>query len=459
MIFTGWDTPLSALKTELVQKEYEGYLVPDTIKNQVSTLDCEKDTMNFTVIDDIWTALDTLPPNPKFPYVQPNDLETIRAKRPKGVRQLDMPAESDLLDKFHGAWIGRAAGCALGKPVEAMGIRGQQGMTGRKAIQTYLQNRNDWPLNNYFSGVDTGDDLKLYCPLSQREQIAFMEPDDDIHYTLIALRILEEYGPDFEWRHVAHTWNNSLPYNAICTAETQAILNYNNAVPRSAKSNWVTPEYTRTSRNPYREWIGAQIRADGWGYACAGNPELAAEFAYRDACWTHTANGIYGEMMFAAMIAASFVISDPVELVHIGLSEIPENCKLSEASLAALAHAANCDDFEVYMDWVEEFYGDLHGVHTVNNALVVIGSMIFGKMDFHQSICRSVQGGWDTDCNGATCGSMVGAIGGAASLHSTLVAPLNDTIKPSVIGFQEISMTELAERTFKVYQTVSKTKP
>jgi hypothetical protein len=209
MIFTGWDTPLSALKTELVQKEYEGFLVPDTIKNQVSALDCEKDTMNFTVIDDIWTALDKLPPNPKFPYVQPNDLETIRAKRPKGVRQLDMPAESDLLDKFHGAWIGRAAGCALGKPVEAMGIRGQQGMTGRKAIQTYLQNRNEWPLNNYFSGVDTGDDLKLYCPLSQREQITFMEPDDDIHYTLIALRILEEYGPDFEWRHVAHTWNNS----------------------------------------------------------------------------------------------------------------------------------------------------------------------------------------------------------------------------------------------------------
>jgi len=101
----------------------------------------------------------------------------------------------------------------------------------------------------------------------------------------------------------------------------------------------------------------------------------------------------------------------------------------------------------------------LHGVHTVNNALVVIGSMIFGKMDFHQSICRSVQGGWDTDCNGATCGSMVGAVGGAASLHSTLVAPLNNTIKPSVIGFQEISMTELAERTFRVYQTVSKTKP
>ncbi len=113
-------------------------------------------------------------------------------------------------------------------------------------------------------------------------------------------------------------------------------------------------------RNPYREWIGAQIRADAWGYVCAGNPELAAEFAYRDSCWTHRANGIYGEMMFAAIIAAAFVVSSPVELVQIGLSEIPEHCKLAEACRAALVKMPQCENFEVYMDWVQEHYGDLH---------------------------------------------------------------------------------------------------
>ena len=107
------------------------------------------------------------------------------------------------------------------------------------------------------------------------------------------------------------------------------------------------------------------------------------------------------------------------------------------------------------MDWVELHYGELNGVHTVNNALVVLGSMIFGGMDFHQSICRSVEGGWDTDCNGATCGSIVGASAGTKDLNSSLVAPLNDTIRPNVIGFQEISISELAERTLKVYQSVA----
>ena len=79
------------------------------------------------------------------------------------------------------------------------------------------------------------------------------------------------------------------------------------------------------------------------------------------------------------------------------------------------------------MDWVQEHYGDLHGVHTVNNALVVIGSLIFGETDFHQSICRAVEGGWDTDCNGATSGSIVGA---AAPTIEPEVAPLQSVSHP-----------------------------
>ena len=265
MIFTGWETPLELLRMEVVQRDYEGFEVPDALREQVASLDKEADAMNFEVVDELYKKLEQLPRDPDFCYVQPNDLETIRKERPDGPRQLGGIDEVDLLDKFHGAWTGRAAGCALGKPVEHMGIMGQLGMRGRKAIRTYLENRNHWPLDYYFSGADADDKFMVFCPQSQRENITFMEPDDDIHYTLIALGILEKIGPDFGWRNVAHFWNSSLPYNVICTAESQAILNYNNAVPRRTKSNWVTSDYTSSNRNPYREWIGAQIRADGWG--------------------------------------------------------------------------------------------------------------------------------------------------------------------------------------------------
>ncbi len=67
---------------------------------------------------------------------------------------------------------------------------------------------------------------------------------------------------------------------------------------------------TARRNNPYCEWIGADIRSDGWAYAAPGWPELAAEFANRDARLSHRWNGIYGEMFFSAAISAAFATSD-----------------------------------------------------------------------------------------------------------------------------------------------------
>jgi hypothetical protein len=39
-------------------------------------------------------------------------------------------------------------------------------------------------------------------------------------------------------------------------------------------------------------------------------------------------------------------------------------------------------------------------------------------------------------------------------LEPSAVAPLNDTIKPRMIGITEVTMTELAERTLAVHQQV-----
>ena len=81
---------------------------------------------------------------------------------------------------------------------------------GRDAIRDYLKNRDDWPLDDYFSGAHAGDEYTLLSTIAT-ENIAFMEADDDIHYTLIGLSVLETYGPDFVWRDVARTWNFSIP--------------------------------------------------------------------------------------------------------------------------------------------------------------------------------------------------------------------------------------------------------
>ncbi len=460
MLVAGWDTPLVLTRQEVAQREYEGCRVPDDTRSALAALDPVRDS-HSKVLSAIRARLAALEPTADFPYVQPNDLEDIRQVRPDGPRRMRKRLSEDvLLDKLHGAWTGRAAGCALGKPVELLGMFGFGGDSGRRAIRRYLEARDAWPLRDYFIGAPSAAyGAKIICPESWRENIAYMEPDDDIHYTLIALKVLEERGAGFTWANIADTWNNSLPYSAICTAETQAILNYNLTTPNKPMGRrplYTTPEFTRTHNNPYREWIGAQIRADGWAYACAGEPELAAEFAWRDAHWTHTANGIYGEMMMAAIIAAAFVEDDPKRLVEIGLSEIPAQCRLAEAVREAMGWIEAGAGFEDFMQQLEAKHGGLSPVHTVNNALIVVMSLFTGGGEPDRVIADSVMAGLDTDCNGATAGSIAGAVRGKSRFGGTLQTALNDTIRPLVFGFQEVTMHSLAERTLAVHKRVMK---
>lgn len=450
-----WTSPYFLLKEEFIQRADEGCRIPSSLRYAFQALHWQLDAWNTERIDPIYDALMALDEDAALAAAEPNDLAGIRALRPDGPRDLRWtPSEAEALDRFHGAWTGRCVGCALGKPVEGMGMgRDAAGkLAGRIRIKQYLNARGDWPLNAYFSGKDVaGDALKISCPLSHRENIAFMEPDDDIHYSLVGLGVVEEKGPDFTWLDVARYWTQHIPYAAICTAETQAVLNFWN---KGRGHGPAQPEYTRRHRNPYREWIGAQIRSDGWAWVCAGRPELAAEFAYRDACWTHERNGIYGEMFLAAMQAAAFVEHDWRKLVAIGLSEIPRECRLAKAVRDCLGWIEASADWETCMAKVEAAFADMHVVHTINNALICVLSLAYGRMDPHASITTSVMAALDTDCNGASVGSIVGAAAGRARFQSPLVAPLNDTIKPNITGFQQVTMRELAERTFVQWQRV-----
>lgn len=129
------------------------------------------------------------------------------------------------------------------------------GKNGRqwRDIRDYMMRRGDWPLRDYFSGRGAREG-ELSCPLSQRENIRFMESDDDIRYTLLGLLVVERYGAAFDWREIAGLWNRLLPMELVCTAERQALLNYNLRRPET-----LTREFTRRHNNPCRQWIGAQI--------------------------------------------------------------------------------------------------------------------------------------------------------------------------------------------------------
>ncbi len=444
----GWTSPLNLIREELVQRRDEGCHIPDDLQQRIAALDGE-DPWNAEAIEPLYEELMRLPGDEQLAAREPNDLEAIRGLRPDGPRDLDWrPGHDELLDRLHGAVTGRCVGCALGKPVEGMGI-----FHGRGRIEQYLRNREHWPLRDFFSSRDVGDGLSISCPASTRERIAYMEPDDDIHYTLTGLGLLEGAGPEFTWRDVGRYWAQHIPITAICTAERQAFMNLLNRSKAGSGGN-PTPEFTRRHRNPYREWIGAQIRADGLAFACAGKPQLAAEFAWRDAHWTHERNGIYGEMFIAAVEAATFVEPEPRRLIEIGLSEIPAECRLARYIRKTLEWTETCPTWQDCMEKVEAALPGMNGVHTINNALICVLSLFYGKMDNIESPAIAVMCGLDTDCNGATVGAITGAVAGRRAMRDDLAARLNDRVKVHMLGFTDVTMTELAGRFAAVWKAV-----
>jgi ADP-ribosylglycohydrolase len=273
------------------------------------------------------------------------------------------------------------------------------------------------------------------------DQVDGMPEDDDINYTVLGLTLLQQHGAGFTSEHVATAWVDRIPLLRTFTAERAAYRNFllNIAPPASA-----------TYRNPYREWIGAQIRPDAYGYLACGNPELAAEWAWRDARISHVKNGIYGAMWVAAMLAAAPYERDIPGVIRAGLAQIPAQCRLAEAIHQVFAWHGEGMPFEavrarIHSDWTET--NPHHWCHTISNAIIVAAALLWGEEDFGRTICLAVSCTFDTDCNGATCGSILGIRHGAARLPEPWTTPLNDTIETGLIGYTHLTLTGLARDT------------
>jgi ADP-ribosylglycohydrolase len=361
-------------------------------------------------------------------------LEEIRKNRPQGPRKLKIQLnETELLDKIHGGWLGRCIGCLLGKPVE---------LWTSKMIEDYLSLGKAYPLDNYFPLLKDKIPKPLIFSPEQAKwtlgSINGMVRDDDTDYTIMALHILEENGFNFMPKDVGEQWLSHLPYNSVFTAEKIA---YKNLV------DGLLPPDTATANNPFSEWIGAQIRADLWGYASPGMPELAAGFAFKDAILSHVKEGVYGAMFFSSLIAAAFSTSSIEKLLSIGLTEIPDNSEFSRMAKHMFAWSNENENWKDTWRRIGETYGKLPSLHTINNAAIVLLGLIHGKGDFEKSITISVMAGLDTDCNGATVGSILGAILGVKQLPPKWTKPIGDEIDSDILGFHHSKISDLAKRT------------
>ena len=389
---------------------------------------------------------------------EPSGLAEIRSQRPAADasdrRAVDLE-DARLAERLHGAWLGRCIGCALGKPVEGfMDARlAPERLSSRERLRRYVEaiGPEEWPLRDYVPGRSPAEDVtgRTGCPLSTREEIAFAETDDDLRYTVLSQIVVEGRGREMTTRDVAEAWARNLPLGLVCTAETQAYRNmtwrygHPRAWPSDGSMDW---GWVARHQNPYREWIGAQIRADGYGYVCPGDSELAAELAWRDSRLSHVKNGLYGAMWVAAMTAAALGGAGVEEAIRAGLGQVPRGSRLAAAIEQSFvccdAVGRDPDRFEEVFAGLDKSLGGLHPVHTNNNAAVVSAALLLGAGDFHRTVTIAVMGGLDTDCNGATAGSVCGAVVGAGGIPLHWSARLHDTLRSGIVGYEELSIRD-----------------
>lgn len=433
-----WDFYTSDILTEYQQAIDEGLDIESykDVFEAVSRL--TKNEIKKKMGDILFEVVMSAKQRNDYKYIEPSDLDEIKSLRKK--YSVSCNINTGIIErKIHGAWIGRICGCMLGKTVE--------GMRTNELIP-FLKETNNYPMHRYIYKSDINEVIcnKYNYPLANRsyaDEIDGMPVDDDTNYVVLAQLIIDKYGRNFTPYEVSREWLERQNRDSYCTAERVAFCNF---------VKGYEPPQSAIYKNPYREWIGAQIRGDYFGYINPGNPEIAAEMAWRDASVSHIKNGIYGEMFVAAMIAVAAVTDNIEDIVLSGLSEIPYTSRFYEDIMSVFNDFKTGISQKECFEKIHKKYDEYTGYgwcHTNPNAMIVTASLLYGGGIYEKSICMAVETGYDTDCNGATVGSVLGMAKGIENIPDKWTKPINDTLHTSIFGVGTVKISDRVKITMK----------
>lgn len=433
-----WESYSAELMTEYRQCVEEGLDVQSLEGLFKAVSDMPAGEHKEQMADIIFDIVTNLPLRSDYKYVEPDSLEEI--KKVRGTVPEKAAVNPDELEsKIAGAWYGRICGCFLGKAVEC--IRTNE-------LIPVLQKTGNYPMYRYITRSDLTpeitDGLKynLYNGVHP-DEAACAPSDDDTNYLVLYQELIEKYGREFTSKSIADFWLAKQPKNAYCTAERVAFRNF---------AAGFVPHDSAEYKNPYREWIGAQIRADYFGYICPGDPEAASDMAYRDAVISHTKNGIYGEMFAAALIARAAATKDVRRAVLDALSFIPQNSRFYESVMRIVADFDGGTQEQKCFDAIHERWDEHSGhdwCHVLSNVEVVTASLLYGGGDFGKTVCRAVQTGFDTDCNAATAGSVIGMMHGISAIGDEWTVPMHGKLDTQIFGVGTVNIADRIAMTLR----------
>lgn len=316
---------------------------------------------------------------------------------------VDVHAEP-FASQIHAGWIAQIVGGALGTAIEGYTLQQLEAKFGE--IRHYVRTPNTY-----------NDDITF--------EIAFLSAFDKEGYTITSDAIAEE-------------WVALVPSG--WSAEDIAIKNIRAGF---------YPPLSGSVHNPFKEWIGAQMRGAICGMVAPGNPLLAAELAWKDAVVSHENNGVLGEIFNAVFVSLAFVETDIRKIVEQSVEAIPADSEYYHFVATALEWCRQHDDWRTTWALCEEKFIEYNWIHAYPNAMAEVVALWYGNGDFDETMHIIATVGQDVDCNAAQIASAIGIMRGLSAIDKKWTDPLGDTLNTYLRGMKTSTISELSKWTVR----------
>lgn len=281
--------------------------------------------------------------------------------------------------RVYACWMGKNAGGTLGAPVE-----GQPG-----------PHNFDWYPRLQEGGI----------------------PNDDLEMQLVWLEAVKQAHWRIDARVLAQAWLTHIGYN----------WNEYGFAKRNLRWGLLPPLSGAYDNDFWNDCMGSPIRSEIWACLAPASPRLAVRFAFEDAIVDHAGGeGVWGEMFNAALESIVFAVHDLDTALDLALAFIPPDCQIARAVTDTRQWWQELRDWRKVRERIAEKYWHREPTHAPQNLAFTVLGLLASDGDFGKAITTAVNCGQDTDCTGATAGSVMGILLG--EVPKKWAEPLGETI-------------------------------
>ncbi|GBC98389.1 hypothetical protein HRbin17_00901 [bacterium HR17] len=281
--------------------------------------------------------------------------------------------------RVYACWMGKNAGGTLGAPVE-----GQPG-----------PHNFDWYPRLQEGGI----------------------PNDDLEMQLVWLEAVKQAHWQIDARVLAQAWLTHIGYN----------WNEYGFAKRNLRWGLLPPLSGAYDNDFWNDCMGSPIRSEIWACLAPASPRLAVRFAFEDAIVDHAGGeGVWGEMFNAALESIVFAVHDLDTALDLALAFIPPDCQIARAVTDTRQWWQELRDWRKVRERIAEKYWHREPTHAPQNLAFTVLGLLASDGDFGKAITTAVNCGQDTDCTGATAGSVMGILLG--EVPKKWAEPLGETI-------------------------------